>query len=174
VEVIETQDFDFSHLDCAISDNQVYLAGFRAVWGVELARLVRKQSDLAFTGAFEYSGPYLSRFHSVIATSQGLVFSGSYLQTSSQNWQVFLLKYTSSNLGPVTGTPQFFPCFSIGVDEETQPDSHVEGQLINALGQVVTDNFVWDVSNDYAHITPGVYYIRTKDSGAVHRVWIGK
>ena len=174
VEVVEVQDFDFSHLDCAMADNQVYLAGFRAVWGVELARLVRKESDLAFTGAFEYSGPYLSRFNSVIATSQGLVFSGSYLQTSSQNWQVFLLKYTSPNLGPVTGNPQFFPCFSIGVEEEMQSNANVEGQLINALGQVVIDDFGWDVTNEYPHIAPGVYYIRNRGTGAVHRIWIGK
>ena len=174
VEVIETEDFDFSFLDCAILDNQIYLAGFRAVWGVELARLIRKQPDLHFSGAFEYSGPYLSRFNSIIATSEGLVFSGSYLQSSSQNWQVFLLKYSSSNLGPVSGTPQFFPCFSVGVEEETQSDSNVEGQLINTLGQVVIDNFVWDVSKEYPHIAPGVYYISKKGKGAAQRIWIGK
>lgn len=174
-EIIEVQDYDFSYRDCAISNGQVYFAGFRAIWGVELARLVRKQSsNLDFTGVFEYSGPYLSRFNSVISTSQGLVFSGSYLQTSSQNWQVFLLKYTSPNLAAVTGTPQFFPCFSIGVEEEALPESYMEGQLINALGQVVQDNFTWIASKDYPHIAPGVYYVRQKDFGAVQRIWIGK
>lgn len=174
VEVLEVQDYNFKHFDCAILDGQVYFAGLWVPNLLELARLVRKHSDLAFTGAFEYSGPYLSRFNSVIATSEGLVFSGSYLQSSSQNWQVFLLKYTSSNLGPVSGLPQFFPCFSIGIEEETQPDSNVEGQLINALGQVVLDNFVWDVSKEYTHIATGVYYIRKNTSGAVQRIWIGK
>ena len=174
VEVLELQDFNFKHFDCAILDGQVYLAGLWVPYSLELARLVRKQSDLAFSGAFEYSGPHLSRFNSVIATSEGLVFSGSYLQSSSQNWQVFLLKYTSSNLGPVSGLPQFLPCFSIGIDEEMQPDSNVEGQLINALGQVVLDNFVWDVSKEYSHIATGVYYIRKNTSGAVQRIWIGK
>jgi hypothetical protein len=174
VEITEVQDFDFSFLDCAISGGQVYLAGYRAVWGVELARLIRKQYDLAYTGGFEYSGPYLSRFNSVIATSEGLVFSGSYLQTSSQNWQVFLLKYSSSNLGPVSGTPQFFPCFSVGVEEESLPGINVEGQLINALGQVLIDNFKWDSTNQYPDIAPGIYYIRIKESGTAQRIWIGR
>jgi hypothetical protein len=110
----------------------------------------------------------------MLATSEGLVFSGSYLQTSSQNWQAFLLKYTSTNLGAVTGTPQFFPCFSIGVEEETLPNTKVEGQLINALGQVVLDNFKWEPTRQYPQFAPGIYYIRKKGLGTAQRIWIAK
>jgi hypothetical protein len=173
LELIDVHDFDYSHLDCAFFDGQVYFTGFRAVWGVELARLVRKRADLLFTGVFEFSGPYLTRFNSVIATSEGLVFSGSYLQNSSQNWQVCLLKYTSSNLNAVVGTPQFLPCFSIGVEEETSLQLGYEGQLVNAMGQVVSEHFEWDPKSEYQHISPGVYYVRDKTTGSVRRIWVG-
>jgi hypothetical protein len=39
---------------------------------------------------------------------------------------------------------------------------------------VVIDNFVWDVSKEYPHIAPGVYYISKKGKGAAQRIWIGK
>jgi hypothetical protein len=173
LELIDVHDFDYSHLDCAFFDGQVYFTGFRAVWGVELARLVRKRADLLFTGVFEFSGPYLTRFNSVIATSEGLVFSGSYLQNSFQNWQACLLKYTSPNLNAVVGTPQFLPCFSIGVDEETSLELGYEGQLVNAMGQVVSEHFEWDPTLEYQHISPGVYYVRDKTTGSVRRIWFG-
>jgi hypothetical protein len=174
IEMIEVQDYDFSHLDCAFADGQIYLAGLRAIWGVELARIVRKQSDFVYTGAFEYSGPYRSRFHSVILTSEGMVFSGSYQPTSSQNWQVFMLKYTSQNLAGVAGTPQFLPCFSIGVEEEeSQLGFDLVGQLINPMGQVVVENFDWNQAAQNQQVSPGIYYLRGNTTGSVRRLWIG-
>jgi hypothetical protein len=172
-EEIEEQDFNFTHLDCAFSDGQVYLIGFRVVWGREIARLVRKLSNLMYTGTFEYYFPEISRFHSVIRTSDGLVFSGSYQLDPSQNWQVFMLKYTSYTLSEINGSPQLLPCFSIGVEEETSLELGYEGQLVNAMGQVVSEHFEWDPKSEYQHISPGVYYVRDKTTGSVRRIWVG-
>ena len=173
-EFRDTVDYDFAHLDCAIAAGQLYFAGFWTIWGFDEARLMRKHFDLTYSGSLQISIPITARFNSVISTSEGLVFSGSYIPPASQNWQVFLLKYTSPNLANVYANPQFVPCFSIGIDEEAQPDSIVEGQLINALGQVVQDYFEWDASKNYTHLTPGLYFVRKKDTGLSQRIWIGK
>jgi len=174
IEAMDLVEYDFAFLDCAFVQNQIYYAGFWTIWGYDEARLIRKHDDLIYSGSFQITLPTTTRFNSVISTSEGLVFSGSYIPPSSQNWQVFLLKYTSTNLASVSSNPQFFPCFSIGVEEENEQELITEGQLVNTLGKVVIDNFIWDPLMDYPQLTPGVYFIRKMDIGSVRRIWIGR
>jgi hypothetical protein len=83
------------------------------------------------------------------------------------------LKYTSYTLSEINGSPQLLPCFSIGVEEETSLQLGYEGQLVNAMGQVVSEHFEWDPKSEYQQISPGVYYVRDKTTGSVRRIWVG-
>lgn len=170
-EVVETQDFDFIYRDCVSVDDRIVFVGSKLTSGIELGRVVRKHSDLYFTGVFEFTGQERAKFNSVIWNGDELVMCGTYQPTLAENWQAVLLKYSSPVLNEVNIEPELAPCFTVDVEEVLLPKPGETGALYNALGQLVEARFTWDVRYINQTIPAGIYFFQVPGRKA-HRVFI--
>jgi hypothetical protein len=166
-EVVELNSFDMEYFDCVHYNGEIVFAGSKSLSGIEIGRVTRKRNDTFFTGAFEFTGQHRTRFLNSVWSEHGLVLCGSYQPSSSQNWQAILLKYSSPYLNEVNAEPELIPCFAVGVDEEEIIETGEMGQLINLLGQPVTDEFRWGSLPQELSLSTGLYFFRSVRSGKV-------
>jgi hypothetical protein len=161
-EVVETQTFEFIYRDCVALNDKIVFVGSKIDNAIEVGRVVRKHSDLYFTGVFEFTGQYRAKFNSVIWNEDALVMCGSFQPTASGNPQAVLLKYTSSIMNEVNSEPETAPCFSVGIDELTMPVAGDKGLLYSSTGQLVCDNYEWNTRSSDHSIASGVYFFLGK------------
>ncbi len=161
-EVVEIQDFEFIYRDCAAVNDKIVFVGSKITNGIELGRVVRKHSELYFTGVFEFTGQNRAKFNSVIWHGDALVMCGAFKASSTENWQALILKYTSPIMNEVNVEPELAPCFSVEVEETNMPVEGDMGVLYTLTGQIVDSSFEWNHNSNQCGLASGLYLFRAE------------
>ncbi len=168
-EVVEQESFDVQYFDCTYYNGELVFLGSKSLSGIELGRVTRKRNDTFFTGAFEFTGQYRTRFLSAIWDQEALVLCGGYQPDPSENWQALIVKYTSRNLNEVGVEPELVPCFAVGVEEEQPIADGVQGRILTIQGAVVEIDYTWNASNMPTSLAAGMYFFQPKKGSAVKK-----
>ena len=162
-EVLEENNFDANYYDCVQHNGEVVYAGSKSLSGIELGRVVRKRTDTAFTGAFEFTGQHRTRFLCAFWNDEGLVLCGGFQPEQSENWQALVVKYTSPILNEVSTEPELIPCFTVGIDEAERVSSGEWGRVYNVTGQLVHERFQWVSPTTQSDLSAGLYVFQSLD-----------
>jgi len=63
-------------------------------------------------------------------------------------------------LNEVSQDPELIPCFTVNVEEVSQPSIGQQGSIFNATGQCVETDVVWNPTQVYNRLSAGIYFFR--------------
>jgi hypothetical protein len=170
-EVIELENFDVTYYDCAHFNGEIVYIGSKSLSGIELGRVVRKRNDTFFTGAFEFTGQYRTRFLCAHWEDEALVLCGGFQPDPAENWQALVVKYVSRQLNEIALEPELIPCFAVGVEEEQAIQAGERGYLYDATGQLVRSNYVYQITWVDSSLPEGIYFFQSSNTGRATRVY---